>query len=311
MEITRTIPVTIAIGLIGTQLALANDQSSSSSNQQNTQQSNSATSTSQASQASKGQTILFSQLPEKVQSAMHAEAPGINIENIQKISKNGGTCYRGSFDRNGLKGRLTVAEDGSLLQYQESASYAMFEAAPSLNDRGNSKIQLSELPQAAREAVNQRAGSNQLGDVFKTTDAQSGKTAYHVAYTDGAVLTDLLVDEQGNVLYRADQTALYTAPLQNPQSLSLQSAPDRVQKAIREHGGSAQKISDIDKGTWNGKTVYKVMIERDGTFRPLLVSENGQIVQPGGSQASTGAAAESQTGASASSQENTNSKDQK
>lgn len=300
MKIKHTIPIVFAVGLVGSQLAFSTENTTSKQHHNTSTISPSASASS--SQSAQGQKIMFSQLPAPVQKTMRSEAPGLNIENVHKISRNGETCYQASFDKAGLKGRLTVAQDGSLLQYQESENYAMFEAAPDLSARGKSKIQLSQLPQAVRQAVTQRAGSNKLGDIFKTTDPQSGKTAYHVSFDDGAALTDLLVDEQGNVLYRADETALYTAPMENSKTLSLQSAPQSVQQAVREHGGSTQTVTDIDKGTWNGKTVYKVMIEKNGAFRPLLVSENGQVIKPGASQSSaTGAAASSQRGASESS----------
>lgn len=292
MKISRNSIILISAALLGTPTLIASDHDSNAKSSHNAHTAN--------SDSGKGQQILASQLPGPVQKTMHSEAPGANLENLRKINNNGQTCYQASFDKDGLKGRMTVAEDGSLLKYQESANIALFEAAPDLSARGKSKLQLSQLPQPVQNAVKQRAGSNQLGDIFKTTESQSDKTAYHVAFNDGGVLTDLLLDEKGNVLYRSDETALFAAPLQNSQALSFQSIPETIRDAITEHGGSAQTVSDIDKGTWNGQTVYKVMLQKNGSYRPLLLSESGMVVNPGASNnnSSSGGAAGSQQGSS-------------
>jgi hypothetical protein len=306
MKFSHHTIIVISAGLLGTSVLIAGEQPSSGA---------SKTAQSEKSQSQSGQKILASQLPQRVQKAMQSEAPGANLENVQKLNKNGQTCYQASFDKDGLKGRMTVGEDGSILQYEESANMALFEAAPDLSVRGKSKLQLSQLPQPVQDAVKQRAGTNQLGDIFKTTESQSGKTAYHVSYNDGAALTDLLLDEKGDVLYRADETALFSAPLQDSQALTFQSIPETIRDSITERGGSAQTVTDIDKGTWKGQTVYKVMLHKDGSYRPLLLSENGQAVNLSASNSSSsGAAPQSQKGSSqnasrGASEKNSNSSD--
>jgi uncharacterized membrane protein YkoI len=230
--------------------------------------------------SSKAKTMSFTQLPAPVQKTMRAEAGNLNLENIHSINADGQTRYCASFDKgNNLKGKVTVAEDGSLLQYQESDRLALISEVPKLNKTG---MKLTDLPAPVQKKVKAEAASNEVGDISK--DTQSGKTVYHVAFNNEGMHTDLVLDPDGKVLLRSDETALYAAPLQSSQSLTLKSAPQAVQNAVREHAGSSPTVTDIDKGTWNGQTAYRVMLEKNGTLRPLLISESGQILHAQGSE---------------------------
>jgi len=251
-----------------------------------------------------GRQLTLSQLPPAVQKTMRAEAGNLNLENIHKVTRNGQTAYRASFDKAGMKARLTVGEDGSVLQYQETDRLALVTEVPKITSSG---MKVADLPQAVQTKVKDLAGKNTVGDVSK--DTESGKPIYHVAFNDAGIHTDLVLDQSGKVLLRSDETALFTEPLKNSQTLSLQSAPAAVRNAIKEHGGTSGTVTDIDKGTWQGQTAYKVMIEKNGTARPLLLSENGQILQahPDGSYSATGSPATSEKSSTSSSSSTHNS----
>jgi len=206
----------------------------------------------------------------------------LNVENVQKTTTNGQTAYQASFDKPGMKARITVDENGSVLQYQETDKLALVTEVPKVTSSGT---KLSDLPQAVQRTVKEEAGKNTIGDISK--DTESGKPVYHVAFNDAGIHTDLVLDQNGKVLLRSDETALFTEPMKQSQALSLQSAPEAVRKAVREHGGTAAQVTDIDKGTWQGQTAYKVMIQKNGTTRPLLISENGQVLQAQGSSSSS------------------------
>jgi hypothetical protein len=94
----------------------------------------------------------------------------------------------------------------------------------------------------------------------------------------------LFVSEDGKIIGESQQTALLIAPLQSGQKVSLSSAPEAVQKTIREQAGSAQ-VSDVDKGTWQGQSAYKVMVEKNGKPMPLVISENGTLLSGAFSEA--------------------------
>ncbi|MDX1951827.1 MAG: hypothetical protein SFY81_06560 [Verrucomicrobiota bacterium] len=224
-----------------------------------------------------------------MQKTFQSEAGSVNIENVSKVNKNGETCYVGTFDKNGMKGHVTVAEDGSLLQVLQTGNIALINQAPPL---GKSDVNKSELPDAVQSALKQHAGTNQVGEIGTIHD--SGQTFYTAAYNDAGVHTELVLNKDGKLLLRAEQTALMVAPLKNTQTVTMQTAPQSVQDAIRQHGGPNAQVSDIDKGQWNGQTAYRVLIRKNGSTRPVLISESGEILR--GSPSSVGSAGSSQQG---------------
>ena len=216
--------------------------------------------------------ISFDQLPAPVQKTFRSESGGLNVENLYKLSRNDQSCYVGTYDKGVLKGQLTVGEDGSLLQSVQAANIAIINQAPPL---GSSEMKMSELPQALQSSLKQIAGTNKVGEISKVDHA--GQTLYTAAFNDAGIHTELIYDQEGKLVLRTDQTALFTAPLQTSQKVSVNTVPKVVQYAIKQHA-TTDAVTDIDKGQWNGKTAYKVMIHKNGSARPMLISENGEIL---------------------------------
>jgi hypothetical protein len=265
----------IIVALCGSRLVAA-DESKSTKDKDSSDQA-----------SARKETISFNQLPERVQKTVSAAAGGANVENVQKLTKNGRTCYQASFDQKNMKGKLTVSEDGSLLQYQQAEDLALVAAVPTIPKTGMS---LTDLPEAARKTIKEQAGSNDVGDVSKKTEGT--RTLYHAAFNDAGVHTSLLVDEDGKLVGKSEETALFLAPVEEVHTMALSAAPQAVQKTVRKYA-SPTSVTDIDKGTWNGKTAYTVMVEKNGSSRCLVISESGELL---GHQTATGAPAEAQTG---------------
>lgn len=217
--------------------------------------------------------ISFDQLPAPVQKTFRTESGNLNVENLYKLSRNGQSCYVGTYDKGALKGQLTVGEEGSLLQSVQATDLAIINQAPPV---GRSEMKISELPQSLQSSLKQIAGTNKVGEISKVDHA--GKTLYTAAFNDAGVHTELIYDQEGKLVLRTDQTALFTAPLQTSQKVSINTVPPVVQHAIKQHG-STEAVTDIDKGQWNGKTAYKVMVQKNGSARPMLITENGEILQ--------------------------------
>jgi hypothetical protein len=192
-----------------------------------------------------------------------------------------------------MKGQLTVGEDGSVLQVVQTANIALINRAPAL---GESDLKQSELPESLRSTLKRYAGTNQVGEIAKVDHA--GQTLYTAAYNDAGVHTELIFDESGKLVLRTEQTALMAAPLQSAQTVTMQTAPKAVQDAIRQHTGGNPQVSDIDRGQWQGQTAYRVMIQKNGSARPLLISESGEILRGSRSEASVGGAGTSEQGKS-------------
>lgn len=293
----------IALATLASSQIGADDNKSSKQGAEGSQQpgaQESSNNGSSAAQRTSETQISFDQLPAAVQKTFRTESGNLNVENLYKLSRNGQSCYVGTYDKGALKGQLTVGEEGSLLESVQAANIAIINQTPPL---GRSGIEMSELPQALQSSLKKIAGTNKVGEISKVDHA--GKTLYTAAFNDAGVHTELVYDEQGKLVLRTDQTALLTAPLQSSQKVSVNTVPKVVQYAIKQHA-STDEVTDIDEGQWNGKTAYKVMIHKNGSARPILISENGEILhgQKLNEAAATGAPSRSEQGRSQRSEAN-------
>ena len=284
-----------AVSLFNQGLAEDQDKSKQSGSQQQTSQDSSSSRNSSATKVS------LSELPQDVQKTFRSEAGNVNLESLNKLSKNGQTVYVGTFDKSGMKGQVVVDEEGSLLQVVQTGNIALINQAPPL---GKSDLKQSELPDPVQSALKEHAGTNQIGEISEIE--LGGQTLYTAAYNDAGVQTELIFDKQGKLVLSAEQTALMAAPLVSPETVTMQTAPKPVQDAIREHTGANAQVSDIDKGQWNGQTAYRVQVQKkSGKSRPVLISESGEILR--GSQSSAvGSPGSSQKGESRQSQTQSN-----
>ena len=62
--------------------------------------------------------------------------------------------------------------------------------------------------------------------------------------------------------------------------IALANAPATVQQTVRQIAGAAQ-IEDLERGVWNGRTVYEAAFKRNGQHTELQVLEDGSILTQG------------------------------
>jgi hypothetical protein len=199
-----------------------------------------------------------------------------------------------------MTGQMTRAEVGSLIRSQRAVNLALIQAVPKV-EKGEMKLE--ELPKEVKSAIEKAAGQAKVGGISESSE--SGSTVYHAEFNEAGVHTELFVDKSGKLLARTDQSALFVAPLMSAEKVSLQSVPEAVRESIQQYAEGSQPVADLDKGTWNGQTAYKVTIQMDGAPRHLVISENGQLLgdepgaagAPAGSETSTENASQGQQSA--------------
>jgi hypothetical protein len=268
-------------------LQAANDSSRSSSGQGGDQsQAQQSTAATQSGSQSAGQKMLLDQLPKPVQKTILQHSAGANPEHIQQITKNGRQCYTASFDRAGMKEKVTVAQDGSLLSLQQSDQFTVDVELPKLE---KSTIKFNELPQPVQQAIQQQAGSAQIGDLSQSQ--VDGKPLYRADFNREGVRHELFITPQGKIAAQVQETAFAIEPMQNVRSLSLSDAPQAVQQAVRQNAKGGQ-VSDIDKADWNDKTVYSVMVDKNGRLSQWIFDQNGKVVEEPGRQVNDAAGAD-------------------
>jgi hypothetical protein len=287
----------ILVAVIASSTALlvqaANDDpaasSSSSVNAGTSSQSQQSIANEPAGAQSSGKQMLLDQLPKQVQKTIVQHAGGANPENIREITQNGKQCYTATFDRAGTKGKITVAQDGSLLSLQESAQFAMDVELPKLE---KSQIQLNQLPQPVQQTIKLEAGPSRIGNLSKSE--VKGQQLYRVDFNREGIRHELFITPQGKIAAQVQETAFAVEPMQNVRSLTLDETPQAVQQAARSNLQGGQ-VTDVDKANWNGQTVYSVMIQKNHRLSQWIFDQNGKVVESPGQQIREAAGAESQS----------------
>ncbi len=239
-------------------------------------------------QSSGGQ-MLLDQLPKQVQKAMLQHSGGANPENIRQTTQNGQQCYTATFDRAGTKGKMTVGQDGSLLSLQESAQFAMDVDLPKLQ---KSQIQFNQLPQPVQQTIKLEAGPSRLGNLSQSE--ANGQKLYRVDFNREGIRHELFITPQGKIAAQVQETAFALEPMQNVRSLTLSETPQAVQQAARSNAQGGQ-VTDVDKATWNGQTVYSVMVDKKSRLSQWIFDQNGKVVESPGQKVEEAAGAENKS----------------
>lgn len=157
------------------------------------------------------------------------------------------------------------------------------------------EILVDQLPSAARRTLDQASRNDPVKKVIR--QVVDGRTIYLVELErDNAINPRLRIAETGELLpeppvpantpasaYALDPTA--PAPVSYEPSVSLADLPKAVQQSIQNEA-KGRAIADIDRETWNGRTVYEVEFRAKGLNPQVHVAEDGSIV--GGEEARRG-----------------------
>jgi len=150
--------------------------------------------------------------------------------------------------------------------------------------------QLEDTPAAVQEVIKREAQGNQIADIDK--ELRTGRPVYEVGIKQPTGNYELHIAEDGTILRdsrRADtsvatqeaQPGTYTRRtvplLARTPTLQVSDVPQPVQETIRQHA-AGREVADIDKETWNNRTVYEVEFAQAGRNAQLHIAEDGSIV---------------------------------
>jgi uncharacterized membrane protein YkoI len=148
------------------------------------------------------------------------------------------------------------------------------------------KVELSQVPPAVQQAIRQKSGRHQIEDIDR--NVQNGQTTYEASWKVGGAQQELLVSEAGTILRdvapgRASiGLAQDNLTLANKTGIALTETPRAVQAAIYNQIPSAP-IDGVQKGIWNGQTIYEVTYHDNGQLKTYQVTEAGKpVVGKGG-----------------------------
>jgi uncharacterized membrane protein YkoI len=191
---------------------------------------------------SAGSKMAFTSAPQNVQKTVQHVAAGAQIEDFERGQWNGRTVYQAAFKRNGQHTELQVLEDGTILTKEPASAVA-----------GTTQ---------ARTIQKNPSNSGLLSGTYPTLQRPGEPAASNANDSSGvryAALSDNNVQISGGA------------------KLDLNAAPAPVQNTLRQVAGGAQ-IEDLERGTWNGRTVYEGAFKRNGQNVEVQVLDDGSVL---------------------------------
>ncbi len=155
----------------------------------------------QTTQSASGGTVMeFKDLPWPVQQTIMNQAGGANVQRVIKTMRNGQPVYHARFDKNGQRTRLTVGNDGTVLNTVSGANIGLGDTSDTTTTplSGASKVSFNDLPQAVKNSITAQANGAAIEDVDKGT--VNGQTVYEAAFKKEGRTYELQVKEDGSVL---------------------------------------------------------------------------------------------------------------
>ena len=256
--------------------------------------------------------ISYNELPEAVKRMADTRIKGAEVNDVDRQVKNGQTTYEIGFKQNGQQQELVLAQDGRILNdvtlreaagapatavsgTASSTTAATSRMAEPVTLSSAAKVELTATPPAVQKSIAAAAKGARIEDLERGT--YQGQNVYQAAFKENAKHIELQVREDGTVLYdpRAaghvgerrirwgSGNALYkdvksAVTLSSAQKIERNSLPVPVQRRLASYVGS-RPIEDIERGTWQGKTVYEIAFKDDnGKHVELQVDDHGNLI---------------------------------
>ncbi len=249
--------------------------------------------------------ISYNELPDVVRKTLESRVTAGEVNDVDRQVKNGLATYEIGFKKNGQQQELVISQDGRILRDVQAAG------APATGASGTSsftrekhlsvepitlsasqKVQLTQLPAEVQRAITTAAAGARIEDVER--GIWQGQNIYQAAFKENGKHVEVQIRENGTVLHdpRAVRRDVASASSRSPEYASLTSLvplssgakierkglPGTVERRLLTHI-QTDKIEDIERGTWQGKTIYQVAFkDQTGKHVELQIDERGNIV---------------------------------
>lgn len=124
------------------------------------------------------ETVTMAQVPAAVKETIKSYATESEIKKIEKGDVDGKIAYEFEITKNGRDLEVTIYPDGKLLGTEEI-------------------VPLTEVPEAARNTINERVGGGKLVSIEKVVE--HGKTAYEAVVEKDGKKTEYIVAPDGKL----------------------------------------------------------------------------------------------------------------
>jgi uncharacterized membrane protein YkoI len=245
--------------------------------------------------------ITYNELPEAVRKTLEARVTSGEVNDIDRQVKNGEATYEIGFKQNDRQQELVISQDGRILN--DGPSVAVGAAAGTATATATSgantlsaqpvtlsasqKVQMNQVPAEVQRAITTAAGGARVEDIERGT--WQGQNVYQAAFKENGRHVELQVRENGTILHdpravgRTARPAQYASvtslvPLSSSTKVERTALPVILQRRLTMHVGNRQ-IEDIERGTWQGKTIYQVAFKDENNQHvELQLDEQGNVV---------------------------------
>lgn len=248
--------------------------------------------------------ISYNELPPSVKAVADQQLKGAEINDVDRMVKNGQVTYEIGYKRSGgAQQELRIAQDGTVLS---SSSSSAATAAAQANASTARALAYADLPLNVRQVAESKlshGGVSRVDQVF-----QNGQTSYQIGFQrEDGQYQQLVIAQSGQVLSEqtfpnaaaavgsagsfqsgaaSGQASAYsyvTSPVQlsNPEEMSRADLPSAVRVELRKHA-QASDVQEVRRGEWRGRTVYQVGYRTDDNrYVEMQFDEKGQVVYDG------------------------------
>jgi hypothetical protein len=150
-----------------------------------------------------GEKISLDQLPQQAKQAILRHSGGANPSDVRKLDLNGKHYYTATFDQGKTKGKMTVAQDGSIVSLREST---VLSATADLSKKEKSQLSLNQVPQPVQRRIHQEAGTSRIGNLSQTE--VNGRPLYRADFDRDGVRHELFITPQGAIAARVMETTV-------------------------------------------------------------------------------------------------------
>lgn len=252
--------------------------------------------------------ITYQELPQSVRRVADGRLQGAEINDVERLVRDGKTTYQIGFKRNrGAQEEMTFAEDGTVLPTPSAIVSAPAPAAtpqtPGLRVRS---MAFQDLPQNIRRVSDNtfREGHVHVVQRHLKPDGnieyllgflkEDGRWQELVVSDDGEVLRNQMFASRamgtaaayetgqagGRVVSQPVPYANITAavPLANTKQIERTALPSAVRRALRQHTNN-REVEEVLQGQWDGKTVYQAGFEAEnGKYVELQFDDQGRVI---------------------------------
>ncbi len=242
--------------------------------------------------------VALADAPQAVRAAINAQILNAGIESMERGIWNGQNIYEVNYRENGQARTFQVTEAGRPVAGNPAGREWQLRHAGLAKENvrlsGGIKMELDRAPMEVRRTVSRMAVGAKIEDF--EYGSWEGRGVYQAAFKRDGEHVELQVLEDGSLLtsaaegsavaggrggrgWRARHAGLAdtNVPLSGSVKIDLGAAPREVQTTVTRMANGA-RIEDLERGQWNGRTVYEAGFKRNGSHTELQVLEDGTIL---------------------------------